>query len=72
MNEPAIDANAVRNTPRRTTLSGRRFGRISMIAEADEAREHERASIIHMLAADVDDKWENVSRRSTGSRRRID
>ncbi|MDB4913486.1 MAG: hypothetical protein JWM95_1130 [Gemmatimonadetes bacterium] len=72
MNEPGIDTNAVRDTPKRTTLSGRRFGRISMAAEMDEARERERATIVNVLASDVDDRWEIIARRSTGSRRRVE
>lgn len=72
MTEPTIDSDAVRDTPRRTTLSGRRFGRISMSVEPDAARERERISVVQVLASAVDDRWETISRRVTDARHRPD
>ena len=72
MHEPAVYDSAVRTTPKRTTLRGRRFGRISSTVELDEMREQERIAAIRILASAVDERWDTIARRSTGSRRQVD
>ena len=72
MHEQAVDDSAVRNTPKRTTLTGRRFGRISSTVEMDEIRERERITAIKILACAIDERWDTIARRTTGSRHHVD
>lgn len=72
MSDATVDASAVRDTPKRTTLSGRRFGRISTTVEVDESRERERIAALRILESAIDDRWEAIARRTTDSRHRME